>query len=330
MASRTLRTPPFRSRAAHATRTARGTYPAALGWLALGLLLVAGCERKAQESSASPAQTSRAEQSQAEPEAPVPKLPAEQVQAVVNPDQRSPYEGPTGSVRGRVVVTGDAPPEQTEILKKVPASCAAAQETFRYLFREGMQRSLADVLVGVTEYSGYVPQKKEAVVVEGRDCAWNTRTVALTYGQRIDVVSKDRNSYVPELVGQKWPVQLFATPGGKPVPLLPRKPGMYVLLDSMRLFNAANVYVVPFSTFDVTGLDGKFEIGGLPPGPAKVSALLPVTGAVVEKTVEVKAGEAVTLELEIHFDRAEYEKRKAEEAAKREESEPATDDSTQP
>ena len=99
-----------------------------------------------------------------------------------------------------------------------------------------MQRSLADVLVGVTEYGGYVPQKEAAAVVEARDCAWNTRTIALTYGQRIDVVSKDHNTYVPELLGQKWPIQLFATPSGKPVSLLPSKPGMYVLLDSMRLF----------------------------------------------------------------------------------------------
>lgn len=299
----------------------------AKGLLATGLLVVAGCERKANESNSTDTPTDTVEQAQT----PVPKLPPEQVQALINPEKRTPYEGPTGGVRGRVVATGDAPPEQAEILKKIPASCAAARETFRYLFREGMQRSLADVLVGVTEYSGYVPQKEAAVVVEARDCAWNTRTIALTYGQRIDVVSKDDNTYVPELVGQKWPIQLFATPGGKPVSLLPRKLGMYVLLDSMRLFNGATVYVVPFSTFDVTGLDGKFEISGLPPGPAKVSALLPATGAVVEKKIEVKAGQSVSLELEIPFNRAEYEKRAAEEAAaKQKPSKPAQDGSAQP
>src|SRR5690606_39448868 len=73
---------------------------------------------------------------------------------------------------------------------------------------------LADVLVAVTGYKGYLPARGDAVLVEGRDCAWNTRTVAVTYGQRIDIVSRDDNTYAPELMGQPWPVQLLATPKG--------------------------------------------------------------------------------------------------------------------
>lgn len=289
--------------------------------VAFCLLLAAGCDRK--DSTSATESTSSSEQKNAaaeqgpsgaaKPESKTqpPALPPEQVRKVVNPTNRAPYEGPTGSIRGRIVVTGDPAPEREDTLKRIPASCPGARETFRHVFREGMDRSLADVLVGVTEYRGYVPQRAPAVTVEARDCAWSTRTVALTYGQRIEVVSKDKNTYVPDLMGQSWPVQLFATPGGEPVSLIPQKPGQYVLLDSMRLFNAAEVYVVPFSTFDVTGLDGKFEITGLPPGSAKVSALLPVTGTTVEKTVEVQAGQAVTADLEIAFSRAEYEKRLA-------------------
>lgn len=231
---------------------------------------------------------------------------------VVNPKRVPAYEGPTGRVVGRVTVTGDEPPEMREVLAQVPGNCAGAREVFQHAYRQGAERRAADVLVAVTGYKGYVPSATPAVTVEARDCAWSTRTVAVMYGQRIDVVSKDRNTYVPELFGQPWPVQLFASPGGAPVSLTPQNPGHYVLLDSMRLFNAADVYVLAYPTFDVTGLDGTFEIDRVPVGSVRVNALLPIAGATAEKEVTVEAGKSVTVDLEIAFDRAAFDKAEAE------------------
>jgi len=237
------------------------------------------------------------------------------VLAVVNPKHRPAYDGPTGKVRGHVTMTGDPPSAMP--VHEIPAECAGAREMFGVAYRQGMNRRVADVLVAVTGYDGYVPPLSDAVVVEGRDCAWSTRTVALTYGQRIDVVSKDRNTYVPELLGQPWPVQLLATPGRAPLPVSPLKVGQYMLIDAMRLYSKADVYVLAYPTAAVTGLDGSFEIDRIPPGKVTVNALLPITGAVTEQSITVEAGKTTEVELTLSFDAAAFDA----EASKRAEAE---------
>jgi hypothetical protein len=177
-----------------------------------------------------------------------------------------------------------------------------------------MNRSLADVLVAVTGYEGYVPAHGDVVTVEGRGCAWNTRTVALTFGQRIEVVSKD-GAYVPDLLGQPAPAQLFANPTSPPVAMRPMKPGEYILVDSVRLFNAANVFVLSYATFDVTGLDGQYEIAGIPPGKVKLSAFLPITRGLAERELTVEAGKTLDLDLVIPFDKKAFEAQQAAKAA---------------
>ncbi len=243
-------------------------------------------------------------------------MPPQVIEAQVNSLRRPAFSGPTGTVRGRIIAKGDPAPVAPAVLEKVPSDCLGAKETFGHLFREGMNRSLADVLVAVTGYEGYVPARGDAVTVEARGCAWDTRTVALTFGQRIDVVSKDVGTYVPELLGQKTVAQLFATPGGSPVELYPLAPGQYVLVDSVRLFNAAEVYVLRYATFDVTGLDGKYEIAGIPPGKVKLSALLPITQGLAQQDITIEAGKTIDVDLEIAFDQKQYDAKAAADKAK--------------
>jgi hypothetical protein len=116
------------------------------------------------------------------------------------------------------------------------------------------------------------------------------------------VVSKDREGYVPNLLGSHMQAQLLALPGGAPSKLYPPEPGHYVLTDDIKLFMVADVFVVKYSTHDVTSLDGHFEIKGIPVGKARISALLPSTNAVIEKDIEIKAGETLNLPLELPFD----------------------------
>jgi hypothetical protein len=62
------------------------------------------------------------------------------------------------------------------------------------------------------------------------------------------------------------------------------------------------VFVVKYATHDVTSLDGRYEIKNIPVGKVKLNAMLPATQQVVEKDVEIKAGQALELNLEIPFD----------------------------
>jgi hypothetical protein len=267
-------------------------------------LLGVACAKKTQPTPA-PAASGAGAASSFKPAAPVASglpAPVEEVSRAVNPQNLPVYTGPTGSVRGVVTATGDQPPPTPAHVAKIKGDCPEARQAYSHLFREGMMRSLADVLVAVTGYTGYVPEKEAKQTVAARGCAFSTRTVALTFGQTLDVVSKDSEGYVPTLLGSKMSAQLLALPGGAPSTVYPQAPGHYLLSDSIKVFMVADVFVVSYPTHDVTGLDGRYEIKGIPVGKARISALLPSTHAVVEKDIEIKAGETLELALSIPFD----------------------------
>jgi hypothetical protein len=122
----------------------------------------------------------------------------------------------------------------------------------------------------------------------------------------LQVFSKDKDAYVPVLLGGQQKAQLLALPGGAASELFPQHPGRFMLSDSIKVFMYADVYVLKYATHAVTGLDGRYEIDGIPVGEVKVNAVLPSTGATVEKTVRIEAGKVIDLNLEIPFDAKHY------------------------
>lgn len=295
---------------------------AAVPFLGFGLILL-GCnesnkEANGEESAPEPAASKQKKPAKgAEPEGAsaqaagkiISDLPDKKlVDSVVNPKNLPPYSGPTGSVKGVVRATGDEAPELPKVLTKIESSCERARSVYGVLFREGENRALADVLVAVTEYEGYVPAQDVDVKVSGQGCAWDKKTYAMTYGQRLEISGLDNRPYVPELLGQPMPAQLFVLPTAPPVKIAPKKPGRFQLVDSMRLFSVAEAYVLPYATVDVTEMDGRFEIQGIPVGEVQINALLPQSGATVGKKVTVKAGEVTVVDFELPFDRDAYDK----------------------
>lgn len=295
-----------------------------LGLCVLGLV---GCQKKADPTPAgagsavargSASAAPSAVASVFKPAAPVPSGLPGQTQAIsltVNPENEPAYSGPTGSVRGIVTATGDLPPVATKHLAQIKGKCPEAREAYGHVFREGMMRSLADVLVAVTGYSGYVPATESKRTVSARGCAFSTRTIALTFGQALDVVSKDGEGYAPNLLGSHMQAQMLALPGGAPSTLYPPQPGHYELTDSIKVFMLADVFVVKYATFDVTSLDGRYEIKGIPVGKVRLNALLPATNASIEKEIEIKAGETLEMPLELRFDAKAYAKAAADAAS---------------
>jgi hypothetical protein len=169
-----------------------------------------------------------------------------------------------------------------------------------------MMRSLADVLVTVTGYSGYVAENREAYQVEAYGCAFGQRTIGLTFGQRLEVSSKD-DTYMPALIGSRMPAQVLALANKSPVPFYPHRPGRYVLTDSVKQFMRAEVLVLKYPTHSVTGLDGKYQISGIPVGEATLTAFLPYIMKSVEKKVRIEKGKTLEVDLEITFDEKQLE-----------------------
>ncbi len=234
----------------------------------------------------------------------------EAVERSVNPKKLPPYSGALATVKGVVKVTGDAPPLQPEMIAKLPPdSCPRAHEFERKLFREGADRTLADVLVTVTEYQGFIAPASDAVKVEIKGCAFDARVIAFTFGQRLDVYNLDNGAFMPRLVGTPSYALRVAMPGGPPVPIFAPRAGPFILADQTHEYVRADVFVLNYPTVDVTGLDGRFEITGVPAGSAKVTAFVPAFGKVLEQRVELAAAETKELSFEFSFSESEYRER---------------------
>ncbi|MEM9694696.1 MAG: hypothetical protein AAGA56_19260 [Myxococcota bacterium] len=222
---------------------------------------------------------------------------------VPRPDIK-PYDGPTGKVAGQVTIVGDPPPDTPFVY---PTPCREAAQVYGKLFRKGADGALADALVSVTEYKGYVPPKEDFVDVTFSDCAYSARTIALTDGQQIRVRNRqyDTTAVIPHLDGARLPSVTVAVPQGDPVILPTRGRSRYWLRDQLKKpWLVAHVFHLPYATTDVTNTDGAFEIDRIPVGEVTVSVLLPQTMLALSKRVTVKDGETSKLDFELSFDAA--------------------------
>jgi hypothetical protein len=218
----------------------------------------------------------------------------------VNPKHEAPYAGPWATLKGRVRIEGDAPPDTN---LKFPPNCREAAATYGKLFRVGLDNALADAMVAVTGYQdkGFVPASGPAVRAPIHGCAVNKRTVVMTYGQRLDVANTDKlDSYVPFLDGAPSRAGMVAVPGGEPIKLYPPEAGHYMLRDTMPSGLVADVFVLKYATHAVTGLDGQYEIKA-PPGKVRVDVFLPVIGKTQGQELELKEGEN-KLDVTLKFD----------------------------
>ena len=245
----------------------------------------------------------------------LPAISSDRVDAVNNAAKQAVYTGPTGAVEGTITMSGDEAPDLTPYIDKIPANCASASSTYGRLFREGPGRVTADVLVAATGYKGYVKPVDDHVNLLAKNCSWERRTIALTFGQRLDVRSTDALPYIPQLLGAPTGALLVAVPKGEAVPVVAREPGHYVLIDAMRLFSKADVFVVRYPTTDVTGLDGRYRIEGIPVGPVTVSALLPSTGGTTSKSVAVESNRTSRVDFTLTFDKSNFDPSKLSSSA---------------
>ena len=202
-------------------------------------------------------------------------------------------------------MTGDPAPDVTGIDF---GKCPLATAVYGKAFREGSKlddgsRALADALVVVTEYpGGYVPEKLAAKRITIKDCAFDSRTVDVTYGQKIEVVNHDaKGFYAPVLSSSPTPAVMIPPPNGDPIFLYPEKPGFGVIADRMSSPLTADVYTLLQPLHTVSDLSGHFRIDGIPVGPSKISARLRTINHDVTKAIEVHDGVVERIDLVLDY-----------------------------
>ena len=209
----------------------------------------------------------------------------------MNPSNLPEYSGPTGTIEGTVWVDGEPPARRTE---KVPSpGCPGAAVMYATTFREGMENeqkvhALADAPVGVVDPAPpstfYLPPHGATETLKLTGCLPEKRTLAMTFGQSLDVLNKSGTIVAPQLQPSSASALMVATVNGDPVHLYPQRPGHFRLTDMLgKAALDLDVYVFLFSLHDVTTEQGRFHIEGVPLGKRRVFAHLPATDAVAMK-----------------------------------------------
>ena len=229
------------------------------------------------------------------------------------------YDGPTGSIDGTVVVVG---PDAPDVPNVDVRACPAALDTYGKLFRAGPRgrdgaRPLADAIVVVTGYSGYLPEKSDVrrVAITQR-CAYPERSIALTFGQRLDIANDSALPFAPYIEGAPQLTVMVAQPRheGEPVRLYPARADFFILRDQLQTFVRGDVYVLRQPLHAVTDLQGHFRIDGVPAGRAQIGARLAALLGEAGRSVDVRANETQTVELVLKYSPADASTQRASDA----------------
>jgi hypothetical protein len=284
---------------------------------AVGALATAvGCSRHrpeptppAGDAGAAASLSSSAPAASAAPEDPQ-AMPAASIAAVVNPDGVPAYNGPTGSVEGTVLVKG---PDSPDVPGVSAPLCPAALDTYGKLFRAGQARAdglrpLADAVVVVIGYEGrgyYIPEKDPAArVTVTPNCAYPTRTIAMTFGQWLEVSNDSKQPFGPYLEYVVGGAVRIAPPqqAGEPVKVYPPRAGHLSMRDRLQPYVHEDVWVFRHPLHAVTDLAGHFRIDGVPLGPLKVGAELTATGSKTTAEVDVRENVVQNVELVLTYE----------------------------
>lgn len=233
-------------------------------------------------------------------------LSKEAVAKFLNPGNLPVYDGETAILEGNVFVRGPAAPE---LPPPATSTCRNVRD-FR-LFREGAadesgRRPLADAIVGVTGYDVFVPPKGDAVEITVKDCAFDRRTLAMTYGQHIEVKNAEAlNSgifYLPKLTKGRAPSDMVVAPG-QVVKLYMNELGRALLVDGMAHGHLyADVFVARSALHVVSDRNGHFILAGIPVGTYEVNVLHPAFDAgKVHAKLTFKPGQTTHHDFELTY-----------------------------
>lgn len=275
--------------------------------LAMALLGCAHHEPSNAESGSSPVAASpeAAAPSAAGPEtSPIPK---EVIEAVLNPNHLPVYSGPTGSVEGTVYVTGPASPD----VRVDTTQCPAAMDMYGKQFREGTPaspngpRPVADAVVIVVGYSGYyMPESKPSKLVKiSSHCAYPSRSITLTFGQRLEVANQSKIPFAPTIEGDPSPAVMMTAPSeaGDPIRLYPRRPGHSAMGDLIQPFVHEDLYILRQPLHTTSALDGHYRIDGLPVGKLGIRVQHDGVGSEAQAPVDVVAGVVQKVDLTLEY-----------------------------
>ena len=192
----------------------------------------------------------------------------------------------TGVVRGAVSFNG-TPPEGEEV---EGARCHPGAATVRVApVTVGPAGGLRDVMVYVKDPPAAPAAGSEPpVVLDQVDCQYEPRVLGVRVGQVLRVTSSDPALHNVHTLSERNPRLNFGMTGaGQSRDVTFGRVERFSVRCDVHPWMSAAVYVLDHPFFAVTGDDGAFQIGGLPPGEHEVVFSHPFLG---ERTRKVAVG----------------------------------------
>ena len=226
----------------------------------------------------------------------------EQIRKVTNPTGLAPYAGPTGSVEGTITVRGGEPPRVEADFSRCPDGAGAYGTQYRVGApgAEAGTHELADAIVAITGYEGFIAPKTDYVSISFEGCAYDRRTVLLTYGQRVEVLNRSKKQLItPDIDGVPVISLRIAAPQSiAPVKLYPPGVGRFRLIDRGVLkYVSEDVYVLRQPLHSASDLKGHYRIDGIPVGKATVNVAHPAFSGDSAKEVQIAPNVVLRVDL---------------------------------
>lgn len=211
----------------------------------------------------------------------------------------------TGSVRGRVVFSGEA--DEPVVLSNIPQQpgCQHGHDTppiseFMIVNDGGLQNAFVRVKKGLEGWNT-PPAPDEPVVLEQLGCIYRPHVQGLQVGQTLLIRNSDPTNHNVNCGSQRKPFNINQGPGtpDHEVDFTNREVIRFKCDIHPWMSSWLGVEEHPF--FAVSGADGSFEISGLPEGTYEIEAVHENSKigrrGKVSGTVEVTAGQAAELTL---------------------------------
>jgi plastocyanin len=199
-----------------------------------------------------------------------------------------------GSVSGTISFKG-TPPKRVKIdMSQDPVCGMAAGENEAEQYVVGKKGALANVYVYVKD--GLLPNvsfpaKTMPVVIDQKGCRYTPHVIAVQVGEPVEFHNSDptmHNVHTLPMAAGNAGADISQAPMGAPQSETFQQPEemLPVRCNNHPWMNAfINVSATPF--FAVTGMDGKFEIKGLPPGVYTIVAVHEKMGEQIQQVTVV-------------------------------------------